>query len=190
MRDPKTFTDNMKLAVQVLYESGQEMTPTEIGQRMSPRLSGQQLTGPLRALRVGGWAKRRKVIGEELHVGYRTYPVIRRNYLLTNEGRRAWADYLTESRMNRRATVTCDHTWLDHWSSENSFSQPDGRLCTACGKTELFVRPTRFPDLHDQLTDQTRRALETVERAPWRERAWSMFQRGCRNLIDFILFRV
>lgn len=185
MRDPKTFTDTMKSIVQVLYENGGEMTPTQIGQSMFPIMSGQRLSGPLGALRRGGWAKRRKVIGEELHVGYRTYPVIRRNYLLTNDGRRAWAGYLIESRMNRRATETCDHTWLDHWSSENSFLQPDGRLCTACGKTELFVRPTRFPDLHDQLTDQTRDTLTAIRRAPWRERAVESLKRGLASLITF-----
>lgn len=185
LRDPNTFTDSMKLIVQVLYESNGEMTPGQIGQHIFPKMSGQQLSGPLGALRRRGWAVRRKEKIGEVDVGYRSYPVVHRWYRLTDEGRRAWADYLIESRMNRRTAATCDHEWLDHWSSENDFSRPDGRVCTACGKTELFVRPTRFPDLHDQLTSQTRDTLSAIRRAPWRERAVESLKRGLANLITF-----
>lgn len=195
MRDPITFTPIMKQIAQALYGHGGEMTPKEIGQRIFPKLSGQQLSGPLCALRRGGWAKRRKVVGEELHVGYRTYPVIRRYYLLTNEGRRAWADYLIESQMKRKPIANnswlngpCKHDWLNHYSAENG-DLPDARLCLACGEYEQLVRPTRFPDLRDQLINQSLLGLDSVERASWRERAWSKVLSGCRNITDFIFFR-
>lgn len=186
LRDPKSFTDNMKLVVQVLYENGDEMTPTQIGQLMYPRLSGQQLTGPLRALRVGGWAVRRKEKLGVAYVGYRGYPVIRRWYRLTDEGRAAWALHLAESRMIRRLTdkIECGHDWIEHYSAENG-DKPDARVCLICGKNEQLIRPTRFPDLHDQLTSQTRDTLSAIRRAPWRERAVESLKRGLANLITF-----
>ncbi|MEN3144616.1 hypothetical protein ABDF71_21740 [Ochrobactrum sp. WV_118_8] len=98
--------------------------------------------------------------------------------------------------MNRRTAASCehagcDHNWLNHYSAENG-DLPDARLCTTCGEfeqTESFGRPTRFPDLRDQLTNQSLIALDTVERAPWHERVWSKVLRGYRNLVDFVFFR-
>lgn len=189
LRDPKSFTDNMRLVAQVLYENGGEMTPTQIGQSMFPKMGGQQLTGPLRALRVGGWAARRKEKVGVAYVGYRGFPVIHRWYRLTDEGRRAWSDYLIESRMIRRRSEKreCEHSWINHYSVENG-DLPDARLCLECGEfeqTERFGRPTRFPDLHEQLTSQTLDTLSAIRRAPWRERAVESLKRGLARLITF-----
>lgn len=195
MRDPITFTPIMKQIAQALYGHGGEMTPKEIGQSIFPKMTAQQLTGALRALRVSGWAVRRKETTGREQYGHRSFPTIIRWYRLTAEGRRAWSDYLIESQMHRKRTVTrdmlndvCEHDWLNHYSAENG-DLPDARLCLACGKYEQLIRPTRFPDLRDQLINQSLLGLDSVERASWRERAWSMLLQGCRNITDFIFFR-
>ena len=113
-----------------------------------------------------------------------SYPVIARYYRLTDEGRRAWADYL----LGERLAAKCEHEWINHYSSVSE-CLPDVRVCKRCGESELLTRPTRFPDLRDQLTGQTLRTLDSVKRAPWYERIWSKFCRGLANIADFLFFR-